>query len=161
MLRAQELGRHFSDVIEQKLGDHATYIDLVKQRDELRMRIAQLKVVRGGGGRRNKRGGREEKSELSFTLSLQEESTSAKATLKVDEDILKATRTELLPRSRTLARAQVALLGAKQQLSNQEAKALEKEKEVLRALKESYEFRRWYHYNILSFIHFYFIFKCV
>lgn len=116
LMRAQEMSRHFSEAIEQKLADHATYIDLVKQRDALRMRIAQLK----------------------------EESTTAKATLKADEDILKATRTELLPRSRTLARSQVALLGAKQQLSNQETKALEKEKEILRTLKESYEFRRWY-----------------
>eukprot|EP00026_Physarum_polycephalum_P005331 Phypoly_transcript_05363.p1 GENE.Phypoly_transcript_05363~~Phypoly_transcript_05363.p1 ORF type:complete len:615 (+),score=107.27 Phypoly_transcript_05363:79-1923(+) len=116
LMRAQEMSNHFSEAIEQKLGDHATYIDLVKQRDALRMRIAQLK----------------------------EESTNAKATLKTDEDVLKATRSELLPRSRTLARAQVALLGAKQQLSNQEARALEKEKDILRALKESYEFRRWY-----------------
>jgi len=36
------------------------------------------------------------------------------------------------------------LLGAKQQLGNQEAKVLDKEKDSLRTLKEPYEFRRWY-----------------
>jgi hypothetical protein len=61
-MRAQEMSRHFSDAIEQKLGEHATYIDLVKQRDALRMRIAQLKVKNMREERRKgheRRGGNE------------------------------------------------------------------------------------------------------
>lgn len=89
--KTQESGRQLSTAIEQKLGDHASYFELVKQRDALRLRINQLK----------------------------EESATAKATLKAEEDSLKSATVEMLPRARSLTRAQIALLTSKQQLGNQ------------------------------------------